>query len=178
MPALRHLILEKLERAESIKSCIQIKTNDEDPFLFFPHRLLVMDRELSVIGEKCEDRSLCLIHLKSIKAVRICSTRRSYSPLFSGSDVDQFVLQFREVVASEERLLLKIRPGKNIDFSLPFQYLGSPMISSSTRGEMIWEASIERSPELYRWLLSVEENVEILSTKKIIEGFEEFKKAS
>lgn len=166
--------IERLEQALINQLCLVIKLKGQVSIDFYPLKLVVIDGQLSAVGE---DRSEgCLIYFEAIELEDIVlDVDENYQSTFTKVEVEDFISSLRNVMGTEERLVLKLRSQKTVDLNPPFQYLGKPFITSNMEGEIIWAASVERSEHLYAWLYDMKQEVQILDPIKIIEEFENYK---
>lgn len=151
---------------------ISVELEDKSIGVFI-HRLVFLEGKLCVIGEDINERCLVYFSVASVKNLEE-TQENSYVETYSSQEVDDFIEAMRNLVDSEKRLVLKIPPGGHIDLNPTHQFLGRPYITSNMEGDIIWAASIEPSNDLYEWLLSIKDQVEILDPISVKREFLEF----
>ena len=85
------------------------------------------------------------------------------------------IVAIRAVSGREERLVLKINQEVPVDLNPSYQFLGHPYMTANADGDFIWAASVEVSSELYDWLISLGDSVEILDPQGLKSEFEKYK---
>ena len=83
-------------------------------------------------------------------------------------------MAIRSITGNEERLVLRISSPEKVNLKPQYHFLGSPYVTTNTEGEFIWAASVEVSSELFRWLDSIKDEIEILDPQEVKEEFENF----
>jgi hypothetical protein len=166
--------IERLDQALLNELCLVVKLKGQNAIDFFPLKLVVIDGQLSAVGE---DRSEgCLIYFETVELEDITlDVDENYQSTFTKVEVEDFISSLRNVMGTEERLVLKLRSQNAVDLNPPFQHLGKPFITSNMEGEIIWAASVERSEHLYAWLYDMRHEIQILDPVKVIEEFENYK---
>lgn len=147
---------------------------DGKKFEVFPHKLIMLEGELSIIGEEAIDRCLISYTLSEVTEVKANSIN-DYIPNYSRLEVDEFVMAIRAVSGREERLVLKIDQNEAVDLNPAYQFLGHPYMTANADGDFIWAASVEVSSELYDWLISMDNKIEILDPVDLKSEFEKYR---
>ncbi|GAB4009970.1 MAG: hypothetical protein Fur0010_01650 [Bdellovibrio sp.] len=164
---------------EQIEDCLksglllQVNFKDKKQSTFFPHRLVFLEGELSVVGEDTTDRSLVSISVNEIEDVRLL-INSDYVQNFTPKSIDDFIQAIRSVAGSEERMVLKIKNPENVDLKPPYHFLGNPYMTSNMNGDLIWAASVEMTDDLMEWLFGIKDSIEILDPEHLRERFEEY----
>lgn len=127
----------------------------------YPHRLLYLEGELSIIGEDCSAKCVTSHRLDDIVSIKL-DDNHTYIPNFSSMEINDFIMAIRAVGGAEERLVLKIASNKNVDLLPSYHFFGNPYVTYNSMGDRIWGASVELSEHLYEWLFEIREKVEIL----------------
>ena len=136
----------------------------------YPHNLIYLDGELSLVGEDLHDRSLIYFQMGEIAKVKR-SGEQSYKKNFSDYEIGEFISSVRRLGDGEARLILKVFSQNNINLNPKYLFLGHTYMTSNSGGEYIWAASVEPSIELYEWLWSIRDKVEIVDPGFIKEEF-------
>lgn len=140
----------------------------------YPHQLVFIDGQLSVVGEEKNDR--CLIYFEINTIIDVKSNESSnYIPNFGSVEVNDFVMAIRSVEGAEVRLILKVNSmAENLDLKPEYHLLGNPYITCNMEGDFIWAATVEVSNELFEWLHSIDSFIEILDPEKLKSEYEEY----
>jgi predicted DNA-binding transcriptional regulator YafY len=159
-PEVNEKLVATIEKAESEKDIIEIVFHNEKKVEVYPHRIVHLDGDISLICEDKFDKSIVHFFLKDVKEATINST--DYHPTFTSIEIDDFINSLRAISETEIRLILKMH-GENKSIDNPnFQHLGNPCLITNPKGEMIWAASVEPSEALMEWLYQQGSEVEIL----------------
>lgn len=140
------------------------------------HKVVYIDGVLSLIGEDVNDRCLSCFDINEIESYFLIprGSSRSYRTNFAGAEVDDFISAIRSITGNEKRLVMKVSSRENVNLSPHFHFLGSPFVTTNSQGDFIWAASVEVSEELYGWLSTIYDNIEILEPVSLREGLEKF----
>lgn len=139
----------------------------------FPHKLIMLEGELTIIGEETVDRCLISYTMDEITKIKL-NTVNDYIANYSRIEVDEFIMAIRAVSGREERLVLKIDQDEPVNLNPAYQFMGHPYMTANAEGDFIWAASVEISSELYDWLMSMGNKVEILDPVGIKSEFEKY----
>lgn len=138
----------------------------------YPHRIVYLEGELSLVAEDLQDKCLLNVVLDQIKNLNEESLESSHKkPLFSKYEVSEFILGLREITGKEVRLVLKVYSYEKFDPKLEHQFLGNPCMITNSQGDAIWAASIEPSEKIYEWLEYLGSDVEILDPIELKKEF-------
>ncbi len=163
-----------LERAISKKTLLLLELRNGKRYTLFLHRLLIFNGSLGVLGEEVKSCSLLFFALESIQHCKPVSKNQTYRPNFTSREVERFIHAMREMEGTEERLVLRIKDPGKIDLDHPYHFLGAPYVTANREGEVIWAASVEISEELFHWLSSMREHIEIVDPWELRPEFEEY----
>ena len=166
-------LLKAINEAHIKENHILIESKEKRETEVFIHKLVYIDGILSIIGEDTNDRCLTCIDTNEIETYSILE-KGNYRPNFATAEVDDFILAVRSITGNEERLVMKVTSPDRVNLSPEFHFLGNPFVTTNTEGEFIWAASVEVSPELYKWLSTIYGDIDIIDPKNIKEGLEEF----
>lgn len=169
----KETILNEIAEATIKSHLLMIKTEEGTSFEVFPHKVVYLDGVLSLIGEDSNDRCLVCVDFENITS---CHARgdHTYKANFVTAEIDDFIMAIRSVTGNEERLVLRVSAPEKVNLKPQFHFLGSPYVTTNTEGEFIWAASVEVSDELFKWLESIYEDVEILDPQELKEEFESY----
>ncbi len=159
---------------ESFKTAALLLVHiDNKIFEVYPHKLIMLEGELTLIGEETIDRCLISYTMDEITKIKLNSIN-DYVPNYSRMEVDEFVMAIRAVSGREERLVLKIDQDQPVNLNPAYQFMGHPYMTANAEGDFIWAASVEVSSELYDWLMSMGSKVEILDPVEVRNEFEKY----
>ncbi len=150
----------KIDYDISYRRTIKIHFYSDKECVIFPHRLVFLDGVLCVVGESTNDKVLVYFGLEDIKSVE--EYKIPYEPNLSQIEVNEFICHLRLINGKEERLVLKIYNQYETDLLPSHHFLGNPFVTSNTEGDMIWAATVEMCDNIFQWLYSMKDRVEIL----------------
>lgn len=150
----------KIDYVICYKKSITIEFFNNKECAVFPHRLVFLDGILCVVGESIQDKTLVYFGVEDIKDVR--DFAHEYEPNLSQLEVNEFICHLRLINGKEERLVLKIYNQYETDLLPSHHFLGNPFVTSNSEGDMIWAATIEMCDDLFNWLYSLKDRVEVL----------------
>lgn len=150
-----------------------LKTGENSKTEVYPHKIVFLDGVLSLIAEDTNDRCLVCLDFDQIESCYKVADHR-YKPNFVGQEVDDFIMAMRSITGNEERLVLRISAPEKVNLKPQFHFMGSPYVTTNTEGEFIWAASVEVSEELFKWIESIKDEVEILDPQDVKNEFEEY----
>lgn len=162
----------KIDYSICYKKLINIEFFNKKECAVFPHRLVFLDGTLCVVGESSHDKTLVYFGVEDIKETR--EINQHYEPNLSQIEVNEFISHLRLINGKEERLVLKIYNQYEADLLPSHHYLGNPFVTSNSEGEMIWAATIEICDDLFQWLYSMKERVEVLDPGHVRKEFAHF----
>ncbi|MBT3584741.1 MAG: WYL domain-containing protein [Halobacteriovoraceae bacterium] len=166
-------IVNKIEEAIDGHFNLEVGFKAGNQVSAYPHKVVYIDGTLSLIGEDIFDRCLVCFSIDEIGNLDL-STTNDYRVNFSMMEIDDFISALRAVTGNEERLVLKISTSQNLDLKPPHHFLGNPYVTSNMEGDLIWGASVEVSADLFDWLLTIKDQIEILDPQSVREQFELF----
>ena len=166
-------VLAEICQAANDKDLVIVKTTEGNNVEVSPHKVVFLDGVLSLIGEDIHDRCLVCIDFNSID---VCGAVKdhNYKTNFVTAEIEDFIMAIRSITGNEERLVLRISSPEKVNLRPPFHFLGNPYVTTNTEGEFIWAASVEISVELFKWLESIRDDVEILDPQELREEFEAY----
>jgi len=145
----------------------------------FPHRLVYLEGNLSIIGENCYDQCIVFHFLKNIKSFEKLDLKDKTfkkSPQFTNLEVEEFVKGVRSVSGNVIRLILKIYTKEKLNLIPPHHYLERPCVITNSRGERIWAATVEPCEDLCKWVHELGNSVEIMDPECFSEDYMHFRK--
>ena len=154
------------------KKTVKIHFYNNRESIVFAHRLVFLDGILCIICESIVDKSLAYFGLEDISGLSECNL--SYEPNFSQIEINEFICHLRLVNGKEERLVLKVYGQNEADLFPSNHYLGNPFVTSNADGDMIWAATIELCDDIFSWLYSIKERVEVLDPGHIKMEFAQY----
>lgn len=140
--------------------------------LIYPHRLVFLDGVLCIIGESTLDKTLAYFGVEDIKGIE--GIDQVYEPNLGQIEVSEFICHLRLIHGKEERLVLKVYSQYEADLLPSHHFLGNPFVTSNTEGDMIWAATIEMCDDVYQWLYSMKDRVEVLDPGHVRKEFSHY----
>ncbi len=151
--------------------CLILKTRDKESFEFFPHRMVVQNDEMTLVGEDRVDHCLGFLNLENVERVELGSME--FKPRFSLVEVNSFIAGLREINDNKLRLVLKVLDS-DLDVNPPLQFIERPYVAINWEGHRIWGATLETNDELFFWLENLGSRVEILDPSSFKNEYMEF----
>lgn len=139
----------------------------------FPHRVIYVDGVLTFIGEDVGDRCLVSFDFNEMNDVQI-KEDKEYQANFTSKEIDDFIYAIRTITGNEERIVLKVMAPEKVNLKPDYQFLGNPYMTTNSDGDFIWAASVEVSGELFAWLDSIKDYIEILDPVDLNQKFNEY----
>lgn len=165
--------LKKIQDSITMKNIIIVSLRESNNIEIYPHRLVYFDDGLVLVAEDTVER--CIVFFKVSEIDRISSTRKfKYKPNFTSFEVDKFIKNIRSLSGTEIRLILKINTAEEVSLSPLYHYLNSPCVITNGQGELIWAASVEPCEDLYRWIMEMGSQVEVLDPPEFKEEFKKY----
>ena len=165
--------LKKTEEAMKRGFVLSLELHDSRKFDFYAHKPVFIEGELCLVGEDCNDRCLVYFNILEVKDLKV-DIETKYRPNYSSIEINDFIAAVRAVSGQEERLVLKIISSADVDLRPSYQFLGNPYVTTNMNGDLIWAASIEKSDELFEWLLSINDHIEILDPSSLKKEYLEY----
>lgn len=156
--------LSLIEGYISDNQSLTVTFKDKRSIDFYPHRIVVQNEELTLIGEDEIDNCLGFINLELVDSVSISGSE--YKPNFTSVEINNFISGLREINENRLRLVLKIHDS-DLELNPPLQYIEKPYVAINLEGQRIWGATLEKNEELFLWLKSIENRIEILDPEFI-----------
>mgnify|MGYP003672906899 CR=1 FL=1 len=166
-------MVSKIEDGLSRGLIVELHWGDSKVTSVYPHKLVYLEGELSIVGEDSSDRCLVSFPVNDLSAIRFDVTK-NYQPNFSPIEVDDFVLALRVVSGNEERLVLKLKTSNDVDLNPPYHFLANPYITTNAEGDVIWAASVEVCDDFYAWLHDLGDRVKIMDPQHVAEGYNDW----
>lgn len=154
------------------KKTINIHFFNDKECVIYPHRLVFLDGILCIVGESTHDKTLVYFGVEDIKAV--FDFNQAYEPNLSQIEVNEFICHLRLINGKEERLVLKVFSQYEADLLPAYHFLGNPFVTSNAEGDMIWAATIEMCDDVFQWLYSMKDRLEILDPGHVRKEFAHF----
>lgn len=167
-------IVEEIEKAFHAKLLLEFKLSSGNYVELYPHRMVYFEGQLNLIGEETGDRCLVYFPIKDIETLE-SKLNVDYIPNFSRLEIHDFISAIRTVSGNEERLVLKISDPDDLNLDRAHHFITNPYVTSNSQGEVIWAANVEACDNLFEWLYSIENFIEILDPSSLKQDFEEFK---
>lgn len=162
-------IVSRVEAAIIFKSVVRLKFRNQNEVSIFPYRVCFLDGVLCIIGEDASDKNLMFYEVGVMED--ILATPDRYEPTFSVFEINQFINTFRFINDKEERLVIKIYENSDINLIPQHHHLHNPYVTMGSNGDMIWSATVEICDDLFFWLYSIKEHIEILDPGELRRRF-------
>jgi len=155
-----------IEEALMEKNTLLVECATGKLWSLIPCKITYLEGELSLIAEETHDHSLMSLELKEIKNIK--SAEKIKSPRAGLHEVAEFIRALRSMSEAETRLVLKIKNPDQFTLMPDYQFLGKPCLITNAEGDLIWAAWVEPCDELFEWLMSMDEHVEILEPSEFV----------
>lgn len=162
----------RVESALIFKVGIKLEFHNGNQVNFYAHRVCFLDGVLCVIGEDLDSKHLNYHYFDSIKDVTPFTFE--VSPRYSVLEINGFISAMRLVHNNEERIVLRVFGNQEINLIPKFHHLHNPYVTMGKSGDLVWAASIEVCDDLFLWLHSIKDHIEILDPSTIKEQFGRF----
>ena len=139
---------------------IKILCKDQREFRLLPFKLMMLDGDMTLIGENIILGEACDISLSQISYVE--EKTYTYKPLLTKIELEDYIHSLRSIKETEVRLILKVDSSVKWEESLPYQHFGNPCMIKKGKEHMIWAASVEPSEEIFEWINQMGNGVEII----------------
>ena len=158
-----------LDEAVVQKQFVSLTTSAEKTYHVLPWKIIHLEGKLSMIAEDALDHCLIVLSLAEIAFVNlVVSTSVSKVSAF---EVEEFIVAIRSMSEKETRLILKIHDPQSVNLFPDHHFLGKPCMISNPNGDLIWAAYVEPCDDLFDWLLTLGNNVEVLDPGKFKDEF-------
>lgn len=158
-----------LEKCLIDKKVVNLKFENGKHCELLPLRIVFLDGVLSLVGEEMKDHILIYFNVEEI--VSFTKNLNTTESKISQIEVNEFISHLRLVNGNEERLVLKLYSPEECDILPKNHFLGNPFVTSNPEGDMIWAASLEMCEDVYQWLFSMKDKVEVLDPGHIRKEF-------
>lgn len=163
------ILVSLLDEAVSHHYVLKIKTNEEKTYSVFCCKVLHLDGQLTLIAEDSSDHCLMVIPLHKIHSYdRI---EKSGTPRVTNFELEGFITAVRSMNEKETRLILKIYNPQAVNLFPDHHFLGKPCMVTNPEGDLIWAAYVEPCHDLFDWVYSLAQHVEILDPTNFKEEY-------
>lgn len=125
-------------------------------------RVVYLDGVLCIVGERASNKSLVYFECESIEKIQVREEKQE--PLFSLSEVEEFISSMRSMGDHSERLVLKIFSFTKFQLNLEHQFFEKPCTFNNSSGDIIWAATVEPNEKIFDWIISLGNDVEIFES--------------
>jgi hypothetical protein len=137
-----------------------------------PLRITYLDGIMCLIAESKSDRSLSYFAISDLSKIE--KNAGESDTHISQIEVNEFIGHLRIINGNEERLILKLYNPGEVDLLPKYHHLHNPFVTSNSEGDMIWAASVEMCENVYEWLYSMKDFVEVLDPGHIRKEFAQY----
>lgn len=155
---------------------IELKESKTHVFDIYPHNILFIDEELSLIYEKCKNGALEVVPLREINY--FCKQNYEHTANYSDQEVDIFINEIRAVSGNEARVIIKMKRPRRILPSHKYQYIKGEKVVTNQSGEHYWSGTVELSTPFLEWLSTIKKDIEIISPTSLNEVLIDYVKLS
>ncbi len=157
-------LLVSIEKAIAQSFVIDFESNNESSAMtrILARRVVYLDGVLCIVGERTSNKSLAYFECESIEKIQVREERQE--PLFSLSEVEEFISSMRSMGDHSERLVLKIFSFTKFQMNLEHQFFENPCTFNNSSGDMIWAATVEPNDKIFDWIISLGSDVEIFES--------------
>lgn len=145
------------------------------------HRIVFVENKLCLVCENVLNSSLELISTNEVENIILENQINNYKSKYGQFDINEFLNQLRDLNGIEERIVLKIYNQNNINLLPEYHYLRNSFVVTNSEGDLIWATNVEVCENIYNWLYSIKDSIEILdpiSVKNEFSIYCELKKVS
>jgi hypothetical protein len=150
----------QIEEAAAKNSVIGIVTAGEKSYQVFPYKVIHLEGTLSMIAEDSSDHCLLVVPVNELRGLTFIES--TSVPRVSNYEIEEFIVAIRSMGEKETRLILKIYDPQTANLFPNHHFLGKPCMVTNPNGDLIWAAYVEPCEDLFEWLISLKNNVEIL----------------
>lgn len=141
------------------KNTMKVTLKNMDERIIYPHRIIKIEGELSLVGEDVTQGDCFHTALKNISCVK--ELFENFKPLYSFMEMNDYLNGLKAINEKSVRLILKI--DDSVDITTPdFHYFGNPIMIRKNGKGAIWAASVHPCDDIYEWLCSMGQNIEII----------------
>lgn len=152
-------MIKKVEDALIKSKSLEVHCFDHSKHIVLPRQMIFLEGELAIVVESITGSHLthfCLSEIQNIK-----EADEQYEAKYGELEFNDYIRAVKSIDDNEVRIVLKLKKGVE-DLYPKFHHLVEPYSVANWNGEKIWAATIEKCSYLYEWLLSVQDNIEIL----------------
>jgi hypothetical protein len=161
--------LQQLESAINMKQMVRVTTKQDKSYNIFPSRIIHLEGKLSLIAEDSQDHCMIIVAINELADVSLQESLKTAK--VSSYEIEEFIVAVRSMNEKETRLILKIHDPQSVNLFPQHHFLGKPCMITNPEGDLIWAAYIEPGDDLYEWLLTLGEKVEILDPAKFKDDY-------
>jgi predicted DNA-binding transcriptional regulator YafY len=161
-------LVRELDMAVEHKKLVKIESKGKS-YNVFPAKVLHLEGKLSLIAEESQDHCLVVISIAELSKLTLIET--SSQPKVAAFEVEEFIAAIRAMNEKETRLILKIHDPQSVNLFPDHHFLGKPCMVTNPAGDLIWAAYVEPCDDLFEWLITLGNNVEILDPLRFREDF-------
>ena len=162
-------LVTKLDEAVANHLILNIKTTDEKSYSVFSCKVLHLEGHLTLIAEDATDHCLMVIPLHKIHSYE--QLEKSGTPRVTNFELEEFITAVRSMNEKETRLILKIYNPQAVNLFPDHHFLGKPCMVTNPEGDLIWAAYVEPCHDLFDWVYSLAQHVEILDPTNFKEQY-------
>lgn len=162
-----------IEEAIIANGLIKINCENGKCIQVYPHRLVYLENKLCLIVEECTDNVILHFPLYKIASIELVNGLH-YRAKFTQVEINDYLSAIRAMNGRGYRLVIKVAPGKHVNFSPKYHYFEKSYSVLNQDGEMIWAAYVEISNYLFQWLFEIDDSILILTPDYIKRKYEDF----
>jgi hypothetical protein len=155
-----------IEEALLAKETLIVECSSGKQWSLIPCKLTFLEGALTLIAEETHDHGLISLQLLEMRDIK--RSDKVKSPRAGIHEVADFIRALRSMAETETRLVLKIKHPDQFVLMPDYQFLGKPALITNPDGDIIWAAWVEPSDELFEWLTTMDEHVEILEPGEFV----------
>ena len=133
-----------------------------------PYKLIYIEDDLALVFQSHNKKCLETIEMREIQNILACEKQERF---FNNIDIENFILGIRDIYESDYRLILKSKEPRNFTQTPKHHFYAHPCLLQNIRGDFIWAASVEMHDDIFEWLLSLGQGVEVLEPMIFKQGF-------
>lgn len=149
-----------LDKAIQDGSMVHFSVESGKGFNVYPCRVLHLEGKMSLIAEDNVDHCLSVVQVKDILGAKILKNDQQQK--MTPFEIEEFIAALRSMNEKETRLVLKIHNPESVNLFPDHHFLGKPCMITNSNGDLIWAAYVEPCADLFEWLMTLSNNVEIL----------------
>ncbi len=171
----RRAKVKEVEDAILGQRTVMVERMDGGRCELIPSRVVYLDGELSLVAEDSHDHGL--VALRFAEMAKVVAVGRQKAVRAHPHEVEEFIQALRSMGETETRLILKIKDPARFNVFPDHHFLGRPCLITNPEGEVIWAAYVEPCDELYAWLDTLGDEVEIMDPTGFIAEYAAYREA-